>query len=161
MIGELDLAAANTTGGIYAVTGSNGKTTTAEWLGFTLSRSGRRAVVCGNTGYAFSRAVLEHPGAEIFVVEVSSYQLETVERFRPRGAAILNITPDHLARHGSMEGYAAAKARIFLNQHSEDITVLNSDDRNLSVLYGRTAAQRCTSALRDRYIPAAWVDGSE
>jgi UDP-N-acetylmuramoylalanine--D-glutamate ligase len=160
VIGEIELAAANTTGGIYAVTGSNGKTTTAEWLGFTLSRARRGAVVCGNTGYAFSRAVLEHPGAEVFVVEVSSYQLETVERFRPRGAAILNITPDHLARHGSMEGYAAAKARIFLNQHSEDITVLNADDRNLAVLYGVSRGTELYFSLERRVHPGAWVDGS-
>jgi len=160
VIGEVELAAANTNAGIYAVTGSNGKTTTCEWLGFLLSRAGYGAVVCGNTGYAFSRAVLENPGSESYVVEISSYQLETVERFRPRGAAILNITPDHLARHGSMEGYASAKARIFLNQHSEDITVLNGDDPNLTGLFGRSRGTEMVFSMERPQDSGAWIDGS-
>ena len=158
IIGEIELAAANTSAGIYAVTGSNGKTTTTEWLGFMLNRAGYKAVVCGNTGYAFSRAVLENPSSDTFVVEVSSYQLETVERFRPRGAAILNITPDHLARHGSMDGYASAKARIFLNQHSEDITVLNGDDMNLADLFGRSRGTEMVFSLDRPQNRGAWVD---
>lgn len=160
VVGEIELAAANTNAGIYAVTGSNGKTTTCEWLGFVLNRAGYNAVVCGNTGYAFSRAVLENPGSESYVVEISSYQLETVERFRPRGAAILNITPDHLARHGSMEGYASAKARIFLNQHSEDITVLNGDDPNLTGLFGRSRGTEMVFSMERPQDRGAWVDGS-
>jgi UDP-N-acetylmuramoylalanine--D-glutamate ligase len=160
VIGEIELAAANTGAGIYAVTGSNGKTTTCEWLGFVLNRAGYSAVVCGNTGYAFSRAVLENPGSESYVVEISSYQLETVERFRPRGAAILNITPDHLARHGSMEGYASAKARIFLNQHSEDITVLNGDDPNLTGLFGRSRGTEMVFSMERPQDRGAWIDGN-
>lgn len=160
VIGEIELAAANTNSGIYAVTGSNGKTTTSEWLGFVLTRAGYNAVVCGNTGYAFSRAVLEDPGSESYVVEISSYQLETVERFRPRGAAILNITPDHLARHGSMEGYISAKARIFLNQHSEDITVLNGDDPNLTGLLGRSRGTEMVFSMERPQDRGAWIDES-
>lgn len=160
VIGEIELAAANTGAGIYAVTGSNGKTTTCEWLGFVLNRAGYRAVVCGNTGYAFSRAVLDNPGLESCVVEISSYQLETIERFRPRGAAILNITPDHLSRHGSMEGYASAKARIFMNQHSEDITVLNGDDPNLTGLFGRSRGTEMVFSLERPKDRGAWVDGN-
>jgi UDP-N-acetylmuramoylalanine--D-glutamate ligase len=160
VIGEIELAAANTNAGVYAVTGSNGKTTTCEWLGFVLTRAGYNAVVCGNTGYAFSRAVLENPGSESYVLEVSSYQLETVERFRPRGAAILNITPDHLARHGSMEGYASAKARIFLNQHSEDITVLNGDDPNLTGLFGRSRGTEMVFSMERSQDRGAWIDES-
>lgn len=158
VIGEVELAAANTSAGIYAVTGSNGKTTTTEWFGFLLSRAGYNAVVCGNTGYAFSRGVLEHPNTEIFVVEISSYQLETVERFRPRGSAILNITPDHLARHGSMDGYASAKARIFLNQHSEDITVLNGDDPNVAGLFGKSRGTELVFSMERPQNPGSWVD---
>jgi UDP-N-acetylmuramoylalanine--D-glutamate ligase len=158
VIGEIELAAANTRAGIYAVTGSNGKTTTAEWLGFVFSRAGFPAVVCGNTGYAFSRAVLEKPDAANFVVEISSYQLETTERFRPRCAAVLNLTPDHLERHKSLEGYAEAKARIFLNQHSEDITVLNGDDVNLSSLFGRSRGTEMVFSMDSPQIRGAWID---
>lgn len=160
VIGEIELAAANTNAGIYAVTGSNGKTTTCEWLGFLLKRAGYDAVVCGNTGYAFSKAVLENPGSESFVVEISSYQLETIERFRPRSAAILNITPDHLARHGSMDGYASAKARIFLNQHSEDITVLNGDDPSLTGLFGRSRGTEMVFSMERPLDRGAWIDGN-
>lgn len=158
VIGEVELAAVNTTAVIHAVTGSNGKTTTTEWLGFLLSRAGCSAVVCGNTGYAFSRAVLEHPDTGNFVVEISSYQLETVERLRPRGAAILNITPDHLARHGSMDGYASAKARIFMNQHSEDITVLNGDDPIVAGLSGRSRGTEMVFSLSRPQRSGSWID---
>lgn len=158
VIGEIELAAANTGAGIYAVTGSNGKTTTAEWLGFVLNGAGHPAVVCGNTGYAFSRAVMEKPGASDFVVEISSYQLETVERFRPRCGAILNLTPDHLERHGTMEAYANAKSRIFLNQHSDDVTVLNGDDPNLAGLFGKSRGIEMAFSLECSQNRGAWMD---
>jgi UDP-N-acetylmuramoylalanine--D-glutamate ligase len=124
---------------VLAVTGSNGKTTTSEWLGHVLRSAGMRAVVAGNTGYPFSRAIMEDAFPDWFVLELSSYQLETIETFRPAGAAVLNLTPDHLQRHGGMEGYGSAKARIFMNQHSEDLTVLNPDDPGSVALMGRTA----------------------
>jgi len=136
MIGEIELASHFTNAKVLAVTGSNGKTTTVEWLGYLLRETGRNAVVAGNVGFPFSLAVLEYPDAGFFVLEVSSYQLETVVTFRPSAAAILNLTPDHLDRHGTMEDYGKAKAGIFMNQHSEDALVLNAEDPGLMLLRG-------------------------
>jgi len=137
VIGEIELAFQYCRAPVLAVTGSNGKTTTAEWLGFTLNEAGVRASVAGNTGYPFSTAVLEND-PDYFVLEVSSYQLQTIQNFRPVAAAILNVTPDHLARHGDLEGYRKAKARIFMNQHDADVLVLNRDDPGSVPLAGRT-----------------------
>lgn len=128
VIGEIELAYRNCGALILAVTGSNGKTTTSEWLGYTLTKAGINACVAGNTGYAFSQAIVEKPGTDVFALEISSYQLQSIEEFRPEGAAVLNITPDHLDRHGSFENYRNAKARIFMNQHENDLLVLNEDD---------------------------------
>jgi UDP-N-acetylmuramoylalanine--D-glutamate ligase len=136
VIGEIELAFRHIQAPVLAVTGSNGKTTTAEWVGYILKRAGLKAVVAGNVGYPFSAAVLDHPYVDWFVLEASSYQLETIETFRPAGAAILNLTPDHLQRHGSMEGYRSAKSRIFTNQHSEDLAIFNIDDPESLPLLG-------------------------
>jgi UDP-N-acetylmuramoylalanine--D-glutamate ligase len=136
VIGEIELAFRSMQTPILAVTGSNGKTTTVEWVGFILRKAGLKTVVAGNVGYPFAAAVLDNPLVDWFVLEVSSYQLETIETFKPAGAAILNLTPDHLQRHGNMEGYRSAKARILSNQHSEDLAVLNIDDPESLPLLG-------------------------
>ncbi|MCD4701510.1 MAG: UDP-N-acetylmuramoyl-L-alanine--D-glutamate ligase [Candidatus Aegiribacteria sp.] len=138
LIGEIELAFRNTDIPVLAITGSNGKTTTAEWLGYTLRKAGLNVCVAGNTGYPFSTAIIENPGADFISLEVSSYQLQTIETFRPRAAAILNITPDHLQRHGDIEGYINAKARIFMNQYNRDLLVLNRDDPGSIPMAGRT-----------------------
>ena len=128
VIGEIELAARYLEGEIIAVTGSNGKTTTTALAGEIMAAGGRKALVGGNIGTpAISFIGQSSPGTCI-VLEVSSFQLETIERFRPRIAAVLNLTPDHLDRHGSMERYVAAKARIFENQEAGDFAVLNADD---------------------------------
>ncbi len=139
VIGEIELAFRNTDIPILAITGSNGKTTTAEWLGYTLGKAGLRSCVAGNTGYPFSTAIIENPDADFISLEVSSYQLQTTEIFRPSAAAILNITPDHLQRHGDIDGYINAKARIFMNQRNGDLLVLNGDDPGSIPLAHRTA----------------------
>jgi UDP-N-acetylmuramoylalanine--D-glutamate ligase len=146
--GEVELASLFAPAPVAAVTGSNGKTTTVEWLGHILGRAGWDACVTGNMGYPFSRAVLERPEAHVYVLEVSSYQLETIRTFRPRVAAVLNITPDHLSRHGNMEGYRRAKARIFMNQSPEDFLVLNADDPELVSLIGLTDGIEMYFSLR-------------
>lgn len=138
--GEVELASLFATAPMLAVTGSNGKTTTVEWLGHVLRCAGLDACVAGNMGYPFSRAVLERPRVDAYVLEVSSYQLETISTFRPRAAAVLNLTPDHLSRHGDMDGYRNAKARIFMNQSPEDVLVLNADDPELVSLMGLSEA---------------------
>jgi UDP-N-acetylmuramoylalanine--D-glutamate ligase len=128
VIGEVELAAQSLTGSIVAITGSNGKTTTTTLAGEIIASGGGKVLVGGNIGTpAISFADQSSPETWV-VLEISSFQLETIETFRPKIAAILNVTPDHLDRHGSMENYRAAKARIFENQTSEDFAVLNLDN---------------------------------
>lgn len=158
--GEIELAFRFAQAPILAVTGSNGKTTTTEWLGHVLAGAGLRVAVAGNVGYPFCLAVIENPYPDWFVLEISSYQLETVDSFRPAGAAVLNLTPDHLQRHGDMEGYRNAKSRIFVNQHSEDLVVLNSDDPESLPLLGRTGGLEALFSLtREVRTGADCLDG--
>ena len=119
---EIELAARLLPNPILGVTGTNGKTTTAEWLGFIL-----RAPVAGNVGRALSDLDGEVDPDQLVVVELSSFQLEDVHVFRPRIAVLLNLEPDHLDRHGSFEAYRAAKLRIFENQAEGDTAVVPRD----------------------------------
>ncbi|REJ74319.1 MAG: UDP-N-acetylmuramoyl-L-alanine--D-glutamate ligase [Acidobacteria bacterium] len=134
-VGELELGSRAAGSEMVAITGSNGKSTTTELTGALLRAAGHEALVCGNIGLPLSRCALrarsepESAGQpRVYVVEVSSFQLETVEGFRPRVAALLNLSPDHIDRHGSYAAYAAAKRRLFERQGSGDVAVLNADD---------------------------------
>ena len=109
---------------VVAITGSNGKSTTTALTYHICKHANLDCAMVGNIGYSFARQVATEPKA-IYVVEVSSFQLETIETFRPRIAVYLNLTPDHLDRYSTMESYAAAKARIFENQKAEDVAVIN------------------------------------
>jgi UDP-N-acetylmuramoylalanine--D-glutamate ligase len=159
VLGEVELAFRNTRVPVLAVTGANGKTTTSEWLGHVLRTAGIDAVVAGNTGYPFCTAVMESPQAAVFVVEVSSYQLQTTSLFHPVGAAILNITPDHLQRHGDMEGYRMAKSRIFVNQSPGDMLALNSDDPGSIPLTGRTGGMEWLFSTKGPVPSGAFAGG--
>ena len=159
VIGEIELAFRNTDIPVLAITGSNGKTTTAEWLGYTLSKAGLNVSVAGNTGYPFCRAIIDNPDADFITLEVSSYQLQTIETFRPLAAAILNITPDHLQRHGDIEGYINAKARIFMNQHDSDLLILNRDDPGSIPLAGRTSGLEWYFGIGERFETGAFSEG--
>ena len=128
MIGEVELAARFLKGHIVAITGSNGKTTTTTLAGEILSAGGRKTLVGGNIGTPAITFVDQSTDDTWVVLEISSFQLETVETFHPHIAVVLNITPDHLDRHHTFENYAAAKARIFENQTAEDFAVLNADN---------------------------------
>jgi UDP-N-acetylmuramoylalanine--D-glutamate ligase len=135
IIGELELASRHLTGRILAVTGTNGKSTTVTWIGELLRGAGYDPFVGGNLGTPLTEAALaslEGKVWDLVVAEVSSFQLETIESFRPWIGAILNVTPDHLDRYPSMEAYAAAKLRLFENQGDADYAVLNADDPCLS-----------------------------
>ena len=134
VVGEIELAAQFLTGTIIAITGSNGKTTTTTLAGEVIASGGSKTLVGGNIGTPAITFVDQSSPDTWVVLEISSFQLETVETFRPHIAAILNITPDHLDRHGSMENYIAAKARIFENQTAEDFAVLNADDERTATL---------------------------
>lgn len=128
VIGEIELAAQFFPGSIVAITGSNGKTTTTTLTGEILAAAGKRTVVGGNIGTPAISLVEQADKDTIAVLEVSSFQLETIETFRPKVAIVLNVTPDHLDRHRTFAAYTTAKARIFENQHSDDFAVLNADD---------------------------------
>jgi UDP-N-acetylmuramoylalanine--D-glutamate ligase len=139
---EIELASRLLPNPILGVTGTNGKTTTAEWIGFMLG-----APVAGNVGRALSELDGEVEPEQLVVVELSSFQLEDVDRFRPRIAVLLNLEPDHLDRHGSFEAYRDAKLRIFENQTEADTAVVPRDLDHV------LRAQRVEFAADDR-LPA-------
>lgn len=141
VIGEVELAARFLQGQIIAITGSNGKTTTTTLVDEILEHSGLTVQVGGNIGTPVISMVAGSSPQTFNVLEVSSFQLETIETFHPHIAVILNITPDHLDRHRTFEGYTAAKARIFENQTEKDFAVLNADDSICRSLETRTRAQ--------------------
>lgn len=143
VIGEIELAARFLKGKIVAITGSNGKTTTTTLCGDLIASSSKRTLVGGNIGTPVILLVDDSTDDTINVIEVSSFQLETIETFHPHIAVVLNITPDHLDRHGSMEKYAAAKARIFENQTGADYSVLNLDDAGSAAMQSHTRAHLC------------------
>src|SRR6266571_4416747 len=141
VIGEIELAAQFLPGPIVAITGSNGKTTTTTLTGEILTAAGFPVLVGGNIGTpAISLAERAKPETAI-VLEISSFQLETIQTFRPKVAVVLNVTPDHLDRHRTFEVYVDAKARIFENQQSSDFAVLNADDLTCVAMGARTRAQ--------------------
>ena len=113
--GELEMAYQLSSGEMVAITGTNGKTTTVTLLGEIFRNAGRTTHVVGNIGYPYSAAGIDSRDGDLFVCEVSSFQMETAETFHPKAAALLNITEDHLNRHGTMEVYTAMKMRQFQN----------------------------------------------
>ncbi len=128
IMGEIELASRWLTGRIVAITGTKGKSTTTTLTGRMFTAGGLTAVVGGNIGTPLSSQVAASTPETFHIVEVSSFQLETTETFHPWIAVLLNLSSDHLDRHGSMEAYGAAKAKIFANQTPEDWAVINADD---------------------------------
>ena len=128
VVSEVELAYDVCKSPILGVTGTNGKTTTTTLLTQVMESTGLPIKVGGNIGDSLSEAAFNMPEGGYLIAELSSYQLETIKSFCPLGAIVLNVTPDHLARHKTMENYAAAKARIFMNQNAENFVVLNDDD---------------------------------
>jgi UDP-N-acetylmuramoylalanine--D-glutamate ligase len=141
VIGELELAAQFLAGPIVAITGANGKTTTTSLAGEIVAAGKFPTLVGGNIGTPAITFVDQAKSQTWIVLEVSSFQLETIVTFRPRISVILNITPDHLDRHKTFANYVNAKARIFENQQPGDFTVLNVDDATTAGLADRTRAQ--------------------
>ncbi len=126
--GELEQAYEHCKGTFYAITGTNGKTTTTALTGEIFKAAGRKTEVVGNIGLPSSARAAEADEDTCMVTEVSSFQLETIKEFRPKVSAILNITPDHLNRHGTFEEYARVKGLVFANQEETDYFVYNADD---------------------------------
>jgi len=141
VIGEIELAAQFLPGPIVAITGSNGKTTTTTLAGEIMTAGGLPTLVGGNIGTP-AISLAERANREtVIVLEVSSFQLETIQTFHPKVAVVLNVTPDHLDRHRSFDVYVNAKARIFENQRGDDFAVLNADDPTCVSMSTRTRAQ--------------------
>ncbi len=165
VIGELELASRFLQGQVIAITGSNGKTTTTTLVGEILKRGGVPTLVGGNIGLPVIELVAESRPETWSVLEVSSFQLETVVDFRPRIAAVLNITPDHLDRHKTFASYAAAKARITERQDAEDFLVLNGENKDAQMVaahagpLGRTRAQIFWFSDRRPIKQGAFVHG--
>ena len=141
IIGEVELAAQFLPGSIVAITGSNGKTTTTALTGEVVAAGGFPTLVGGNIGTPAISLVERATPKTVAVLEVSSFQLETIQTFRPKVAVVLNVTPDHLDRHRTFAAYVNAKARIFENQQAEDFAVLNADDPTCVQMADRTRAQ--------------------
>jgi len=139
-ISEIELAYRLAEGTFVGLTGTNGKTTVAGLTGHVLSAKYADVRVVGNIGDPLIEAVADSTGDTVFVTELSSYQLELCETLKPRVSMILNVQPDHLERHGTMDAYAAAKRRLIGNQGSGDSALLNADDPRVRDMAGRTGA---------------------
>ena len=161
VIGEIELAAQFLPGPIVAITGSNGKTTTTTLTGEIMVAAGFPTLVGGNIGTPAISLAERAKSETVIVLEISSFQLETVQTFRPKVAVVLNITPDHLDRHRTFEIYTDAKARIFENQHGSDFAVLNADDPTCVTLASRTRSKVFWFSRQKEVQQGAWVrDGN-
>jgi UDP-N-acetylmuramoylalanine--D-glutamate ligase len=161
--GEIEVASRFIESTIIAITGTNGKSTTTTLAGAVTKASGRPTFVGGNLGDPLALAVGTPAGAPggACVVEVSSFQLETVETFHPRVAVLLNITPDHLDRYTDLEHYASTKARIFAYQRSSDYAVINVDDPMVVRHTANVKARRLGFSLEQKLTEGAWLEGEE
>jgi len=147
---ELEFASWFCRARIVAITGSNGKTTTSMLLGEILKASGRDTVVCGNIGLPFSEVAENLLPSSVAVVEVSTFQLETIADFRPSIAALLNLSPDHLDRHDTFDAYQRLKCRITENQAADDYLILNHDDSNIRAAAIESEATRLAFSVQAR-----------
>jgi UDP-N-acetylmuramoylalanine--D-glutamate ligase len=159
VIGELELASRFLQGKVVAITGSNGKTTTTTLLGKIFADAGESTLVGGNIGLPVIDLVAKSTTDTLSVLEVSSFQLETIEEFHPWISVVLNITPDHLDRHGSFENYAAAKTRITERQEASDFLVLNAEDKPTQMVAAKTRAQIYWFSPRRPIKQGAFVHG--
>lgn len=161
MVGELELAASVLAGEMMAISGTNGKTTTTTLLGKMFENAGRVTHVAGNIGYPLSAVAMESRREDVTVVEVSSFQLESIKTFHPRVAALLNITEDHLNRHGTMKEYIRLKQRLFENQTERDVAVLNLDDPTLVKMAPKLKSRVAFFSRTQTVENGAYVDGGK
>lgn len=154
VIGELELAVHEVSAKIVAITGTNGKSTTTTLVGHLLAEGGLHTCVAGNIGTPLLDVLHDAKKADVVVLEVSSYQLETTPSLKPHVAILLNITPDHLDRYGSMDRYVAAKGLLFQNQGTEDVCIYNIDDAEVRRLAEAGRARRLPFSLQKP--PVAW-----
>ena len=159
--GEIELAYNFEKGTVFAITGTNGKTTTTTLVGEIMKKYNNQTFVVGNIGNSYTSEVLKTTKDSYTVAEISSFQLETIREFAPKGSAILNITPDHLNRHYTMENYAAVKESITKNQwkvREDDYCVLNYDDKVLRE-FGKTIKNHVYFSRKEKPSKGAYLDG--
>lgn len=162
VISELEVAFHVAAGRIVAVTGTNGKSTCVEMLGGIFRAAGTEVAVAGNVGLALSEVAETLPENGVLVVEVSSFQLERAPAFRPHVAVLLNVTQDHLDRHGDMGGYLKSKLRIFGNQRDQDVAVLNADQPELMAALPQIPTPvTMTFSLKNRVDQGVFVERGE
>ena len=160
IISEIEFAARYTNAIIIGITGSNGKTTTTLLVGHMLKKAGLNVGVAGNVGESFALQVAKE-SHDIYVLELSSFQLDGIQSFKPNIAILLNITPDHLDRYANkMENYIQSKMRITMNQSSEDYLIYCSDDLNLTT-HLNTQAQRLPFSIKENQIKGACLSKDE
>ncbi|HLY98214.1 MAG TPA: UDP-N-acetylmuramoyl-L-alanine--D-glutamate ligase [Candidatus Angelobacter sp.] len=161
VIGEIELAFRFLQGKVIAITGSNGKTTTTTLIGEILAKSGKKTLVGGNIGTPVISLAGKTTPESYLVLEVSSFQLETIQQFRPWISVVLNITPDHLDRHHTFQAYVDAKARIFENQTAGDFAVLNADDAACMNLKDRARSPLYWFSRRQKAENGAFLSGTQ
>jgi len=161
LFSEIEIASWVCQGAICAITGSNGKTTTTTLIGEIINAGGIRGIVCGNIGKPFAEVADKLSPDDVAVVEVSSYQLERIEEFRPKVALILNVTPDHLDRYADFEHYKRTKYRIAENQEHEDNLILNADDAETQANDIKTKAQKRFFTANADKKSLAYVENGE
>ena len=160
IVGEMELGALFLRAPALAVTGTNGKTTTVNMLGEIFRSAGRRAVVCGNAGLPLCDCAESLGEEDVAVVEVSSFQLESLSSFRPHVAVVLNITEDHLDRHYNMQNYIFLKKKLLQNSRESEYAVLNADDERVRAFAAETRAKTVFFSLRERTDGACLREGS-
>jgi UDP-N-acetylmuramoylalanine--D-glutamate ligase len=158
VIGELELGWLLADAPFVGITGTNGKSTVTTLVGLMLTKAGRRTLVAGNIGNALTEEVSLLTGQDWIVVELSSFQLEDIDTFRPKVAAVLNVTQDHLDRYATIGEYAAAKERIFRNQRPDDTLVLNFDDPVVRAMAQRAPSRVVPFSRREMLRDGAFVE---
>jgi len=159
VVSEIELAYAFIRGGIIAITGTDGKSTTTSLVGHILEQLGHHTIVGGNIGIPLISLVEETSDESVAVIELSSFQLETIDRFRPDVAAILNLSPDHQDRYSGMEDYFAAKKRIAASQTKEDTFVYNLDDARLAAGLDEVSGALTSFSINNEGADAFYRDG--
>src|SRR5574337_496295 len=161
LIGEVELAYRCSEATFIGVTGTNGKSTTTTLLGMILAQAGIPSHVAGNIGTPLCRVAPPLSAGEYVVAELSSFQLEAIETFRPRVALLLNLAPDHLDRYDRVEDYYRAKARIFENQRSSDVAVINADDPLVLQASAQAGGRRIAFSRTGSLAEGAYVEDSQ
>ncbi|MDQ6651527.1 MAG: UDP-N-acetylmuramoyl-L-alanine--D-glutamate ligase, partial [Acidobacteriota bacterium] len=161
VIGEVELASRYLKGRVVAITGTNGKTTTTTLVGRLLANAAIKTQVGGNIGTPLISLVESSRDDGWTVVELSSFQLETIKEFHPSVAVVLNVTPNHMDRYESFTDYAAAKHRIFMNQGPGDVAILNADDEIVSSWVGGLRAHAVSFSVKQELTEGLYLRGRE